>query len=392
MLELPQLAKTLGHSIGLLGLLVLIYSQLVQSFSTRRIVFQLAVGALFGAGAIISMLDPIVVAPGVVADLRNVPVLLAGPFGGALAVLVAGAFAAGFRLHEGGIGVLTGVVSILIAAVLALVFTRLVKTEAHRLRAPHLLMLGSASCLSLASIVLLPPAIGLIFLRGVGGPIVLSTIAGVILLGTLLTRELRRMRAEAEVRTLSLIDPLTKLFNRRALDEELDRAFRQAKRRARPLTVLFVDIDHFKRINDELGHEAGDAALVGVANVLRAATRAGDFVARYGGEEFVLLLPSISMEDGIRQAERLRASVENTLIATPAAPISLTVSVGMAALARSMESPEEMLGAADEALLLAKAKGRNWVHMIAADTHQVTKLRTLGNLMRSADDEITRAA
>lgn len=372
------LIQSVGHSIGLIALLILAYSEIVQRLSHRPITYQVATGILFGAGAVVSMFDPVIIADGVVADLRLVSIALSGPFGGPLAAVICGLFAGAFRFFEGGVGAISGIAGIVIAVAVTVAFTRFLARDAHLLRPGHVFALGSISSLSFVSVLLLPPPISLAFFKEVAAPLTIATIVGVAFLGTLMTRELRRIRAEAEVRAHSLTDPLTKLPNRRALDEALLRTFHHATRHELPLTVLFLDIDHFKRINDEYGHEAGDAALVGLADVLRATTRASDFVARYGGEEFVLLLPSTPIEGGLHQSERLRKSVEATSMQPSVRPINLTISIGMGVLDPQVTTPEELLKSADDALLIAKSQGRNQVYVAASSARQATRLRVLG--------------
>jgi diguanylate cyclase len=379
--------QSVGHSIGLIALLILVYSEIVQRLAGWPLLCQLATGILFGSGAIVSMFDPVVLAEGVVADLRLVSIALSGPFGGPLAALICGTFAAAFRFFEGGVGTLSGIAGIAIAVVATTTFVRLVAPEAHLLRARHLFALGAISSVSFVSALLLPPPISLAFFQGVAAPLTVATIIGVAFLGTLMTRELRRIRAEGEVRAHALTDPLTKLPNRRALDEALMRAFHHARRHELPLTVLFLDIDHFKKVNDEYGHEAGDAALVGVADILSATTRASDFVARYGGEEFVLLLPSTPVEGGLHQSERLRKSVEATPVQTGVRAIDLTISIGMAVFDPQITSPEELLKLADDALLMAKAQGRNQVHVAATSASQATRLRVLGRATKDVSEQ-----
>jgi diguanylate cyclase (GGDEF)-like protein len=160
-------------------------------------------------------------------------------------------------------------------------------------------------------------------------------------------------------------DPLTGVANRRTFDEAMAREWERAQRATAPLSLLLVDIDHFKRHNDEYGHQAGDECLKRVAAVLAAqARRQGDLVARYGGEEFAVLLPETGPEAAAAVAERLRVAV--AAIVLPYKPSAgghaVTVSVGVASVVpEASRRPAELIAASDQALYTAKAVGRNQV-------------------------------
>ena len=156
-------------------------------------------------------------------------------------------------------------------------------------------------------------------------------------------------------------DQLTGLPNRRALDTMLDDAARKAHQNGEPLTVVMLDIDHFKRCNDNYGHRGGDAVLTEVAARLRAEMRGSDFAARYGGEEFILVLPGCSLILGQRVAERVRQAIARRPIVFEGKTISVTTSLGLAEL-QPKETPGAAIERADQALYSAKKTGRNrWV-------------------------------
>jgi diguanylate cyclase (GGDEF)-like protein len=162
---------------------------------------------------------------------------------------------------------------------------------------------------------------------------------------------------------LATTDPLTRLLNRRALLERLSREVDRAKRYESMLTLLLLDIDHFKRINDERGHLVGDAVLRQIGALVEASVRTVDIAARYGGEEFVLILPETSQDGGIIFAERLRESIERyPFDATSEEPLHLTASIGVATFpSPRVDSTEDLFARADEALYRAKSSGRNQV-------------------------------
>ncbi len=156
-------------------------------------------------------------------------------------------------------------------------------------------------------------------------------------------------------------DQMTGLPNRRALDTMLNDAAQKAQQLGEPLTVVMLDIDHFKRCNDNYGHRGGDAVLIEVAARLRAEMRGSDFAARYGGEEFILVLPGCSLILGQRVAERVRQAVARRPIVFEGKTISVTTSLGLAEL-QPKESPGGAIERADQALYTAKNSGRNrWV-------------------------------
>jgi len=164
-----------------------------------------------------------------------------------------------------------------------------------------------------------------------------------------------------QLHTLSTRDPLTGVFNRRFMEETLLREVSQARRAKRPLGVIMLDIDHFKRFNDTFGHEVGDLLLKEVGKLLARETRGGDVVCRFGGEEFVLLLPGASLLDSGKKAEALRRSIEGLSIQHGDRLLSVTVSLGVTVWPDGGDDGETLLRSADQALYDAKESGRNLV-------------------------------
>jgi diguanylate cyclase (GGDEF)-like protein len=171
-----------------------------------------------------------------------------------------------------------------------------------------------------------------------------------------LRRQISRMfeASALEART----DKLTELANRRSWEERMAQELDRQARSERPLCVLMVDLDHFKRLNDTFGHAAGDAALTNVAAILRGLARQSDVLARVGGEEFALLLPDCALADAETRADGIRAAVE-TGSAGWQTPV--TVSIGLATLPLHATTGEDLMHAADVALYEAKRAGRNTV-------------------------------
>lgn len=179
----------------------------------------------------------------------------------------------------------------------------------------------------------------------------------------LMTKE----RADERNRTLALQDELTGLSNRRNLQETLHQQRALAQRSGRDLSLLMIDIDFFKRINDTFGHLSGDKALRELADCIRSRLRAQDLAGRWGGEEFLVVLPDTDAPGAAALAEQLRQAVEQTRFeALDGRPMPFTVSIGLHALPASRgQSVDEMIGAADGALYQAKQNGRNRVERSA---------------------------
>jgi len=211
--------------------------------------------------------------------------------------------------------------------------------------------------------------------------ILLLLFAGLLARQLLVIRDGTRMAAKLEValreqERLAVTDSLTGVYNRRFFQETLDDEAARAGRAGHPLSLLLVDLDEFKKINDNYGHPAGDAALVQVADRIRRSVRPSDVVARYGGEEFVCLLPSAGEAAAVEVAERVRRSVSDRAVALGRGRhVELTSSVGLATAGthggRPLGDTEGLVHDADAALYRAKAYGRNQVvsARALADTH-----------------------
>jgi diguanylate cyclase (GGDEF)-like protein len=169
-------------------------------------------------------------------------------------------------------------------------------------------------------------------------------------------------------------DHLTGLANRRRFERQLEREVARTRRYGRPFCLLMLDIDHFKQVNDQHGHEAGDEALRRLANALQAGTRGIDTVSRIGGEEFALLLPETDCARGLEVAERLRQEIKDTEI--PEAG-HITVSIGLAECTVAFSDARELFSAADAALYEAKRLGRDRV-LCAPDTQAANPASALG--------------
>ena len=168
------------------------------------------------------------------------------------------------------------------------------------------------------------------------------------------TRELKQLTLELEA--ISLTDSLTSLPNRRAFGQRMNIEWQRTLRYATPLTIMMLDVDHFKRFNDDFGHQTGDDVLIQVAQLLAHAVRTTDFASRYGGEEFIVILPNSTLEEAMPIAQRICNEIAQ--YAWPQRQV--TVSIGVATY-HQQEEIQELIAQADMALYQAKAEGRNRV-------------------------------
>lgn len=229
---------------------------------------------------------------------------------------------------------------------------------------------GESTPVAIEALVALPvraPAWGMILLERSGATVFHPEELTIV-------RELARLallQADEAVAALHLrhtaeIDSLTGALNRRSLDQALARTFQHAHRKGSPLSVLFVDIDHFKAINDQLGHACGDHCLREIAKVINAQLSDEDIFGRYGGEEFMVILPDRQIEMARAIAEDIRSAIENAEVRHQGQSLRLTVSIGVAAHLAYETQPQHAVERADKALYAAKRAGRNRVSVAPA--------------------------
>jgi two-component system cell cycle response regulator len=160
------------------------------------------------------------------------------------------------------------------------------------------------------------------------------------------------------------IDPLTCLFNRRAFETKISEEFERATRYNHALSILLLDIDNFKTINDTYGHHGGDTALIKISESLRQKTRLSDFPARYGGEEFVLILPETDQDNALQVANKIHEEIRSRTFGTDARPFALTVSIGLSSTSTKRYTDwRQMLDDADQAMYVAKNSGKDRVEV-----------------------------
>jgi diguanylate cyclase (GGDEF)-like protein len=166
---------------------------------------------------------------------------------------------------------------------------------------------------------------------------------------------------ESQLREMNTRDALTGAYNRRFLDSVLGKEFKRHMRHNHPMSVLLFDIDHFKRVNDNYGHQCGDEILKLFSAVIQEQLRDIDFFARYGGEEFCCLLPETSPEDAFLVAERVRIAIEDAVYKFQDLELKITSSIGIGSLTPESQNVDELIEIADKGLYQAKEQGRNTV-------------------------------
>ena len=165
-----------------------------------------------------------------------------------------------------------------------------------------------------------------------------------------------------KVEQLAITDPLTELFNRRRFETSLENEFKRTMRYGSPNSCLMIDVDFFKKINDEFGHHAGDVVLKEIAQVIKSCIRDIDVVARWGGEEFIVLLPETKKEEALKVGMRIRETIEGHVFSQIGRQI--TVSIGLAGVPdHSIDTAEKLIHASDLAMYEAKSNGRNRIEV-----------------------------
>jgi diguanylate cyclase (GGDEF)-like protein len=184
---------------------------------------------------------------------------------------------------------------------------------------------------------------------------------------------LANLKLRETLRGQAIRDALTGLFNRRYLEETLDREMQRVRRRGGKLGLMMLDLDFFKQFNDTYGHEAGDALLSSLGNLLRTRIRAEDIACRYGGEEFILILPEITLETLLKRAEAIRQGVANLQVHYRGQVLgNISISVGVALFPDHGDNRDDLLLAVDAALYQAKKQGRNTV-VVAGGNQEATE-------------------
>lgn len=207
-------------------------------------------------------------------------------------------------------------------------------------------------------------ALGILYLASPGGHLTEIKRKLAIAVAEQISLALANLKLQAQLKIQSIQDPLTGLFNRRYLETTLDRELQRARRNQQPLSIVMIDVDHFKRFNDTFGHEAGDAVLQQLGQLLQKSIRGSDFACRYGGEELTLVMPGASLEVTVARAEQLRQDIKQIQVSYREQPLgAIAVSLGIASFPTHGATAENVMRAADAALYKAKNQGRDRVEV-----------------------------
>ena len=234
---------------------------------------------------------------------------------------------------------------------------------AGNVRCPHLQVEGTPDDAWTLCVPLIAQgtSLGMLHLNGVGSGSD-EYVALVAAIAEQLSLAMNNLQLRESLRVQSIRDSLTGLYNRRYLEENLEREILRCDRHGLPLSVLMLDVDHFKRFNDQHGHAAGDALLASIAQTLQAMTREEDIACRYGGEEFTVVMPETDSVSAQRRAEEIRKAIAATTVLHLRKLLGPnTASLGIATFPDGARTPQELLELADAALYRAKAEGRNRV-------------------------------
>ncbi|MBO0906255.1 GGDEF domain-containing protein [Jiella sonneratiae] len=354
---------SLLNDLGIFALMTLAYGFVLRR-SPYGPVRSAAIGCLFGLGAAVAMADTPDLGSGTFVDARGVALILAGPFGGAIAAVLTMVIAVAGRVALGGGNAAIGVATTVALSAMGLAYARLRLSGARPHRTTQFLTLGLLSCLPNAVMVGIPGHVGATML-GFLLPVVVTKMVGVLVLGHSLAATRQAVIATLRLEEQAFVDPLTGLPNRRSLERSSMRIIDDAARSKRPVAALVIDIDHFKRVNDRFGHDVGDAVLKAVAATVVTNLRAGDAIARYGGEEIVAVMPRTSLDEARRVAERIRGAIAREVFDEEADIGGVTASIGVAVRSGPELSFKILFKAADEALYRAKELGRNRVEVAA---------------------------
>lgn len=318
-------------------------------------IYHLLVGISFGLLGVVLLYYTFPLGSGVFADFRQFAVLVAVYLGGILSGGVATCMILIYRLvFLSGLNTASifGAVNILVTFLIGVLVL-----NKHRLSFKRWMV---ALLLSVLTAILVFQAI----LHGdkwrsIGLFVIVFMVGGVIIY--YMVNYLKRSEESIKIiREAAIRDHLTNLYNPRAFDRLMEQSIAHSKQQDQPLTVLLLDIDHFKKVNDTYGHSAGDAVLVQLADILRDTFRSGDHIARKGGEEFAVIIEGCDQEDITVMAERFRKNVENHCFRIPDGKrLRISVSAGTATYPAIPEN--QLIDQADEALYRAKNSGRNRV-------------------------------
>lgn len=361
------LGATFGEAIALMALLSIFFG-MIERLKWSEMERSILHGLLFGFGAVFSMMSPFELQPGSVFDGRVIFVGLAAAFAGFPAALISGAFAVAFRVYTGGVGMFAGSLGIIFAASIGYFWFRYMRPNKGHSTVKELVILGAILCFSMSALFVLPPDLALNAVKHVAPMLAIAIMISSVVLGSFMERELRLISSENLLRQNAVTDELTDVYNRRKFVADLE----ELAVSRQPYAMLIVDIDFFKKVNDDFGHAAGDHALRTLASVIQTSLRSSDAVYRIGGEEFAVLIPNVTQEITQRIASRISVGAKAAKIMYGDQPIELTVSIGAKVAMRLSEEPAQVFDQADRAVYAAKQAGRDCIQF-ANDEHFIAR-------------------
>jgi diguanylate cyclase len=357
------LVKVYISNVGIM-IMITLFCNLVNKYalhrSTRELKQFLFVGSCIAAGWV-SMLFGMELQPGVVLNLRFIPLIIAPMFisSSIPLLLIAAGIGAGSLVYGFSTASLSEFGSMLLLGLVSIVLNKQLRRTSWSLAGRLALSTITINVCVVVSITVLGSLQSKQWIwTTMPVAFVLSVVTSALFVFIIRDFQLEYVRRASLVEEASR-DHLTKLYNVRTFDRYFQEIMKQAARDGNPVSLAFIDVDHFKTINDTYGHAVGDVVLRKVAELMATNIRWNDFVARYGGEEFVVILPDTNEQEAIEIMDRLRISIAEQTVRIQKDLVSVTVSIGIATYPASSE--EELIHCADQALYQAKAQGRNQV-------------------------------
>ena len=360
-METLAIIAELLEAVGLMALLSIAFGRIERS-GFREGLKSILFGLLFGISATVTMLSPVQLAPGIIIDGRSILVGMGAAFGGWLSGAIAAIIAVGYRLHLGGSGAEAGALGICLAALLGFTWAKICRCDS-RPSTLQLAIAGTFISLQFVSVILLPWPVATGLVAEVYPWLLIASVSGAIVLGKMVQRERGLYQTMTLLKKASEFDVLTDLPNRRFFQEHVPQIAGKKPRPGRNHFIILLDIDHFKSINDKWGHDAGDAALVAFAKVLRGTCRDDDIVVRLGGEEFTVFVADTTLEVVRNLTERILRATRSISVKTANGTFGFTTSAGIASFEVGEAPVSDVLIRADQALYQAKRAGRDQMQL-----------------------------
>jgi diguanylate cyclase len=349
--ELLDLASRI---VGLMALVAAIFGAIERS-SMPAIIRKIAIGFAFGVAACLCMMFPVVFADGTSVNGRSLFLAFSAAFGGPISFVAATGMTSIVHEFAGAVPFTKIMESTLAAAAIGLAWRHFVY---KRMGKSYLSLLVLGFSISLVSLLLLKVSSGQglsIFLKTYPAALAVSLLSAIIL-GRLIEREMRHIRTEQRWKENAFTDALSGLSNKRAFESDYTRALE----RNEPFSLIILDIDHFKRVNDTYGHVTGDEVIMAAAKAMTSACRFRSMPYRLGGEEFGIIAYDVGIADAVSLAENVRGSIAALHLNPTANLPAVTISAGVVSSFAKADG-RDLLSAADAALYLAKNQGRNRV-------------------------------